>query len=240
MTAATGTPTAERRLTAVAVEARAGDDGGPRRIGGYAAKFDVLSRNLGGFVEKVGGSFFDKSRGDGWPDVMARYNHDDNMLLGTTAGRTLRLSVDKVGLVYEVDLPAARADVFELVERGDVQKSSFAFRVPPEGDEWTLDERGFPLRVLHTGQLVDVAAVNMPAYADTSTGVRTLVDPTVALRSLALKAEAPLDVVVAAAATDELRRFLTVTGSVQPLPKPKMFGASAAADLLSRREDPYV
>ena len=75
---------------------------------------------------------------------MARYNHDDNMLLGTTAARTLRLTVDEVGLVYEVDVPQARADVFELIQRGDVNKSSFAF-IALE-DDWALNDLDIPLR----------------------------------------------------------------------------------------------
>jgi len=116
---------AERRFTSVPVEIRAGAD--KRMIGGYAAKFDRLSQNLGGFVERIAPGFFNKSRGDGWPGVIARYNHDDNMVLGTIGGGTLRLGVDDIGLSYEVDLPQARADVFELVERGDVRQSSFAF-----------------------------------------------------------------------------------------------------------------
>jgi hypothetical protein len=40
----------ERRYTPGLVEVRAGKD--RRSIGGYAAKFDKESRNLGGFVER--------------------------------------------------------------------------------------------------------------------------------------------------------------------------------------------
>ena len=38
----------ERRYTSVEVEVRASSDS--HRIGGYAAKFNIYSRNLGGFV----------------------------------------------------------------------------------------------------------------------------------------------------------------------------------------------
>lgn len=157
----------ERRLTAAAVEVRAAQS---RTIGGYAAKFNTFSQNLGGFIERIAPSFFNKSRGDGWPGALARYNHDDNMLLGTTVAETLRLKIDDIGLTYEVDVPAARADVFELVQRGDVAKSSFAFTVSE--DDWTTNENGFPMRTLISGRLYDVAPVNTPAYDDTSVGVR--------------------------------------------------------------------
>lgn len=162
----------ERRSVRGLVEVRASGD--TMRIGGYAAKFNTRSQNLGGFTETILPGFFSKSAGDGFPGVMARYNHDDNWLLGTTAGGTLRVAVDDTGLDYEVDLPSFRSDVFELVNRGDVQRSSFAFVT--YDDDWSLDENGFPLRSLVSGQLIDVAPVNTPAYLDTSTGLRTLAE----------------------------------------------------------------
>lgn len=39
--------------------------GNSRSIGGYAAMFNRQSENLGGFVERVAPSFFNKSRADG-------------------------------------------------------------------------------------------------------------------------------------------------------------------------------
>lgn len=218
----------ERRFTTVAVEARA-VAGESRRIGGYAAKFNTYSRNLGGFVEQIQSSFFNKSRGDGWPDVVARFNHDDNMLLGTTAGRTLQLAVDNVGLSYEVEPPPSMQRVIEYVERGDVQKSSFAFRAIE--DDWSTTEDGGPLRTLVTGVLVDVAPVVTPAYADTSAG----------LRSLARKFDAEVEEVRSLAEAGELRKFFVRTDQGAGAPKrPKVFGPAAAAQLLARKQDPYI
>lgn len=164
----------ERRQTRGAVELRASDGG--RRIGGYAAKFNTLSQNLGGFVERIDPGFFSKSEGDGWPGVMARYNHD--ALLGTTSAESLRLLVDGTGLDYETDLltDATSERVFQLVSRGDVHQSSFAFYLAPGGDDWSLTDEGFPLRTLLSGKLVDVAPVDSPAYLDTSTGLRSLAE----------------------------------------------------------------
>lgn len=180
------------------VELRSGTG---RTIGGYAAKFNRMSQNLGGFVEQIDPRFFNKSRGDGWPNVIARYNHDDNMVLGTSNAGTLRLSLDDVGLLYEADLPSSRADVFELVQRGDVSKSSFAF-ITIE-DDWGTNDQGFPLRTLISGRLIDVAPVNTPAYTDTSTG----------LRSLAAHVGAPLEDVQRLAGRNELRKLLTRSGT---------------------------
>ncbi len=216
----------ERRFTAVPVELRAKSES--MKIGGYAAVFNRFSQNLGGFVEKVDPSFFNKSRGDGWPDVLARYNHDDNMLLGTTGGGTLRLKLDETGLDYEVDLPQSRADIGELVARGDVRKSSFAFRTFE--DDWGLTDQGFPMRTLLSGQLIDVAPVNIPAYNDSTAG----------LRSLANKMQCDLEEVRSAAAEDNLRKFLVRTDRTgQVKPKKTTLAAQARMDILARKQDPW-
>jgi HK97 family phage prohead protease len=189
---------AERRFTAVRVEVRAAAYD-KRTIGGYAARFNLPSQNLGGFREFIAPGAFNRAASRNWPGsgsgVMARYNHDDNMLLGNTDSGTLRLSVDETGLRYDVDVPRARADVFELVERGDVRQSSFAFIA--EDDDWGTDDSGFPVRTLRQVSLIDVAPVNTPAYLDTSVG----------LRSLASKFDAPLEEVRKMAEANELVRF---------------------------------
>lgn len=219
---------AERRFTLVPVELRAKGDGAKRTIGGYAALFQRLSQNLGGFVEQVEPTFFNKSRGDGWPDVMCRYNHDDNKLMGTSGAGTLRLSVDDTGLLYDVDPPVSRADVVELVERGDVRKSSFAFYTYE--DEWAVTDQGFPLRKLVSGRLVDVAPVNVPAYMDTSVGLR-MDAREAALRSLAAKVQTSVEEIVGA---EDLRKFLVKTGGA-PAPKPRTFGPAARMAILAKK-----
>jgi uncharacterized protein len=210
----------ERRFTPVAVELRA-DTPESRSIGGYAAKFNRLSKDLGGFVERIDPGFFNTSRGEGWPDVIARYNHDDNMLLGTTAGGTLRLSIDETGLMYEVpDVPQARNDVLELVQRGDVSKSSFAFYTA--ADDWDMTERDYPQRTLLDGKLVDVAPVNTPAYDDTSSG----------LRSLARKMHATEEEVRKLAEAKELGKFFVRTDVAAPA---TVLGPNARALIMARR-----
>jgi len=217
----------ERRYTLVPVELRARGD--RRRIGGYAAIFNRASANLGGFIEVVLPSAFNNNRARGWPDVLARYNHDDNMLLGTTGGGTLSLDVDETGLNYEVDPPEARADVVELVDRGDVRKSSFAFRMVENGDDWSMSDQGYPQRNLLEVQLVDVAPVNLPAYADTSAEPRSI---DAALASLAHKVSADIEEVRKLAAENELRRFFVRTDG----PKPRAFGPAALLELKAKQD----
>ncbi len=163
----------ERRHVREPVTLRAGD-GGAARIGGYALKFNKLSRNLGGWVEQIHPESLNKSAGDGWPGVMARYNHE--FLLGTIAGGSLRLAIDGTGLDYEVDLltDPTTERVRMLVDRGDVSRSSFAAYMYES--DWSQTPDGFPLRTVTAMGLVDVAPVDDPAYYDTSTGLRSLAD----------------------------------------------------------------
>jgi HK97 family phage prohead protease len=163
----------EIRTVREAAEFRASAKGGT--MVGYAAKFNKTSRNLGGFVEQLAPSAFNKSLADG-VRVMARYNHE--ALLGTTDAGTLRLSVDDIGLRYEIDMPDTTTgrDVSVLAARGDVRFSSFAFHVHADGDEWGYTDNDFPLRTLRSVQLVDIAPVDDPAYLDTEAGLRSLAD----------------------------------------------------------------
>lgn len=168
--------TPEVRTFRSEVEFRASKDGsGPGTLFGYAAKYNKLSRNLGGFVERIAPGAFDKCLADG-VRIMARYNHE--VLLGTTDAGTLRVWSDDEGLPYELDLPDTTAgrDLAVMSERRDVRFSSFAFHVAPGGDEWGFTEQDFPLRTLTGVQLVDVAPVDDPAYLDTESGLRSLAE----------------------------------------------------------------
>lgn len=150
---------------------------GVKHITGYASVFGRKSRNLGGFVEQIDRRAFDQSELAGWPDVICRYNHDDNYLLGTTRGNTLSLRTDDNGLYYDCLPPSFREDIVELCARGDVTQSSFAFRVPDNGDYWERSgPGGMPLRTVVNTELVDVAPVNTPAYPEATASARAFDD----------------------------------------------------------------
>ncbi len=215
------------------LEARAADDG--KHIAGYGAVFGRQSRNLGGFVERVAPEAFQQAALEGFPGVVCRYNHDQNLLLGTVQGRTLQLHTDTIGLHYDVRPPQSRGDIVELVERRDVAHSSFAFRCMPGGDEWSVTpDTNYPQRTLIGLEPVDVAPVVTPAYPDATAG----------LRSLAMRFDASVDEVRSMADADELRKFFVRTdnrGARPKAPAPKTtLGAVAATALMARREDPWA
>jgi HK97 family phage prohead protease len=236
----------ERRFTRFPPELRT-QEHGPTMIYGYAACYDRLSRKLGGFVEQVARSAFTTSKTDGWPDVVCRYNHKDDWLLGTTHARTLRLATDETGLVYEVQPPQARADVLEYVERGDVRHSSFAFRVYPGGDEWGLSEFNYPMRTLLDVQLVDVAPVLDPAYPDATSGARALNG---AVESLANWVQGDPEEVRSMLQNGRGVEFFKRTDNTgqrkapqpasRPRPRLAMTGAQALLALQNNMADPYA
>jgi HK97 family phage prohead protease len=178
----------EVRFLADVPEIRSIGDSQPH-ITGYAAAFEKLSRRMGGFVERVMPTAFNEARDAGWQDVVCRYNHKDDMVLGTTGGGTLQLGIDERGLTYDVIPPDHRSDVIELIKRRDVRYSSFAFRcaVPGTDDEWGVSDFGLPLRSLHNVALLDTAPVLDPAYRDTSVVARNM---TGAIESLAMWVDA--------------------------------------------------
>lgn len=144
-------------------------------ICGMAARYNVRSVDLGNFTEEIRSGAFDKVMKAEGRNVVGLYNHEQNYVLGTERAGTLRLLARDDGLGYEIDPPQTRQDVVELIQRGDVWGSSFAFTVERDGDEWTTDENGGHLRYIRAiGGLYDVGPVLTPAYQDTSVAVRSL------------------------------------------------------------------
>jgi HK97 family phage prohead protease len=145
------------------------EENGKTVIRGYAAVFDSDSQDLGGFVERVlPGAFDDVLKTN--PDVFGKYNHA--RVIGRTSSGTMKLTVDGRGLRYEISPPRSAADVVELIERGDVRGSSFAFRTKGDGERWYKDERGRMIREIRKFDFLgDAGPVDTPAYLATETYV---------------------------------------------------------------------
>ena len=147
--------------------------GGRKTLQGYAAIFNKLSGDLGGFVERIAPGAFASALEKS--DVRALYNHDANFILGRQSAGTLRLNEDDTGLYMEVDLPDTQfaRDLETSVERGDITQQSFGFTV--KRDNWGNNPEGLSIRTLEEiEELFDVSPVVFPAYPDTTVALRSL------------------------------------------------------------------
>ena len=146
---------------------------GQTAIVGYAAKYNVLSLDLGGFREMILPGAFAKvlERQRGKQDVVALFNHDSNIVLGRTSSGTLELSSDDKGLKYSVTPPATRADIVELIARRDVKGSSFAFTVGKDGESFATEAGGAVRSIREVSALYDVGPVLHPAYLSSTSAI---------------------------------------------------------------------
>lgn len=169
-----------RFMNGLRVEKRTGA-GDEMAIVGYASKFNVLSHDLGGFRERVQTGTFSRSLRTN-ADVKALFNHIPDNILGRTKAGTLTLSEDSLGLKWRCTLnPKSQAhrDLYQAIDRGDVDECSFAFMVTPEGQKWEESKdpdtgKDCLLRTLTDVDLLDVSAVTYPAYPNTSVDARSM------------------------------------------------------------------
>ena len=137
---------------------------------GYAAVYNSDSENMGGFFEQIAPGAFRDVMGD---DVRAYLNHDENRLLGRVSSGTLTISSDDRGLYYEVKMPNTTyaKDLIELMKRGDINQSSFAFLI---GDDYWEERNGETYRIItKISRLLDVSPVAQPAYPDATSEITT-------------------------------------------------------------------
>jgi HK97 family phage prohead protease len=180
----------ERRYTTpeaagLAIETRGEGDEAQAVLVGYAAVF-YRAADPGteywiwdDLVERIMPGAFANALKEG-DDARALFNHEVDNLLGLRSNGTVRLSTDKTGLKYEIDLPDTNLgrDLVELVGRGDVPGSSFAFRTwggkrgKVTWTEETTAGKSFDIREIHDLELADVGPVTRPAYTATTTGLR--------------------------------------------------------------------
>lgn len=171
-----------RSLTHETIELRA-DEGKPKRITGYGARYYdgteateyvLWDDTYGKAVERIMPGTFDRAvRED---DVRGMYNH--SQILARTKSGTMRLSLDERGLLYDIDVPNTTVgrDVTTSIERGDVDGSSFAFTIPSGGQEWRVttdaDGKEYSIREISEVILYDTGPVDFPAYESTTAGLR--------------------------------------------------------------------
>ncbi|MFC9467706.1 phage major capsid protein [Streptomyces coelicoflavus] len=141
---------------------------GARKLSGYAVVFNSPTL-IGTFTESIAPGAWTNT-GD---DVLATWNHNPDNVLGRTRSGTLTLTVDSVGVRYDVDLPDTELgrSVHELVKRGDVYGSSFTFIADAEEWDYSGD---IAHRTVTAMRVIELGPVHTPAYPDATVSARAI------------------------------------------------------------------
>ena len=141
-----------------------------RTIVGTATVFNS-AYDMGWYDEEMSQDVFTNSD---MTDVVALFNHDANMVLARTKSGTLKLKVTGNAMEYEFEAPNTTLgnDLLEMVKRGDVYQSSFAFSV--ETEDWEERSGMKPKRIIKgIKKVYDVSPVTYPANPDTMVAKRS-------------------------------------------------------------------
>lgn len=145
------------------------EDGQPRRLAGYAAKFETFTPY---YNEIIARGAFQKSLIEG--DQLALVNHDRNLVLGRVGAGTLQLAEDMTGLAFQVTLgnQTYAADLWESVSRGDVVGCSFGFS--PLRTTTRKMPSGTVATVVVEAALFEISITGFPAYPQTEVVARAV------------------------------------------------------------------
>lgn len=142
------------------------EDASGMTLTGYAARFNQPSEPLP-FIERIAPGAFKRSL-KSRNDIKLLWNHNTDMVLGSTRAGTLTLTEDELGLRVQATLPDNTwgRDAKVSIQRGDVTGFSFGFTVPSGGDSWSADGSE---RTLKSVRLLEVSTgVAFPAYPSTN------------------------------------------------------------------------
>lgn len=155
-------------------------------VEGLAAVYEqetVIEDFFGEFTEVIRAGAFDETD---FSDVRLLVNHDfSGIALARSRNNnksdkpnTMQLTVDKEGVHIKADLDTenneqARA-LYSAIGRGDMDGMSFCFYVAEENQHWT-NENGMDRReILKVDKVIEVSAVNFPAYQGANIDSRSL------------------------------------------------------------------
>lgn len=155
-------------------------------VEGLAAVYEQETRiadYFGEFIEVIRKGAFDECD---FSDVRLLVNHDFNGIALARSRRnnksdkpnTMQLTVDENGVNIKADLDTenneqARA-LYSAISRGDMDGMSFCFYVTEDGQRWTNEDGVERREILKVEKVIEVSAVNFPAYAGTNIDARSL------------------------------------------------------------------
>lgn len=144
---------------------------GAKYLEGYFAVFDKEYQVWDNWIETIAPGAFRNTLASG-RDAKALWNHNHDIVLGSTAAGTATLKENDAGLfgsilINEKDQDALNAHA--RVERGDVDGCSFGFDIVKQEETWEGDQ--YRTRILEV-ILYEFSPCTFPAYTDTSISAR--------------------------------------------------------------------
>ena len=159
-----------RQVRSARTEFNTRDDSGKLSIEGYFAVYDSIYDIAPGLSESIAPGAFDRTLSG---DIRALINHDTTLVLGRTKANTLQLRTDAHGLWGHIDINPNDTDAMNLynrVQRGDVDQCSFGFNILDEETEYR--ENGDIHWTIKEVELFEVSPCTFPAYEETNIAAR--------------------------------------------------------------------
>lgn len=147
---------------------------GKKYLEGYFAVFGESYKVWDGWVETIERGAFARVLATG-NDVKVLWNHDSNIVLGSTGATTATLREDDTGLFGMVEINENDQDAvnaYYRIQRGDVDGCSFGFDIARQEDWWD-DDGVYHTKILEVDPLYEVSPCTFPAYASTSISARS-------------------------------------------------------------------
>lgn len=165
------------------------EENGQRELEGYFSVFNKPYEVCPGWIEEIAPGAFTKTLMSG-RDVKVLWNHNSDIVLGSTGNKTAYLSEDGIGLkgrniINEDDQDAKNG--YARVKRGDVTGCSFGFEIIRQ-ETWWDDEGNYRTKLLEV-ELYEVSPCTFPAYEQTNISARATKDLEKAKEQLEKKKE---------------------------------------------------
>lgn len=162
----------ERRVIQTKDAFQTREENGKRYIEGYFSVFNQPYEVFPGWIEEIAPGAFSRTLRES-KDVKVLWNHNSDIVLGSTINRTATLREDDVGLfgsneINEDDQEAKNG--YARVARGDVRGCSFGFEIKAMEERWD-DEGNYRTRITDVN-LFEVSPCTFPAYVQTSISAR--------------------------------------------------------------------
>lgn len=162
----------ERRVIQTKEAFKTREEDGKRFVEGYFSVFNQPYEVFPGWIEEIAPGAFARTLREG-KDVKVLWNHNSDIVLGSTQNRTAILREDDVGLFGSDEINEEDQDAkngYARVARGDVRGCSFGFDIRAMEESWD-DDGTYRTRITEV-ELYEVSPCTFPAYSQTSISAR--------------------------------------------------------------------